>query len=59
MQVTVTAYRCSKLKSARASTLTTQLLHVKILLEIKYLVCRAKKLLQFSYEIYETDKEKS
>lgn len=59
MQVTMTAYRCSKLKSAQASTLTTQLLHVKVLLEIKYLVCRAKKLLQFSYEIYETDKEKS
>lgn len=29
------------------------------MLEIKYLLCSARKLLEFSYEMYETDKGKS
>lgn len=42
---TVKVYRCSQLGGTCPTALTTQLVHVKAVLEIKYVVRRAKKLL--------------
>ena len=55
MQVSVFGHKCNKLRRICSLTLRTQLLRVRAILEVKYLVRGAKNLLQFSYEIY--DKE--